>query len=73
MEWTNWSGWVRCAAPEFRQTEKRSEIVAAVRDGMAPVRVVGTGHSFTALGETRRHADLARRLSGRRRRRTRMR
>lgn len=52
MEWTNWSGWVR-AQPQnsFRPTSE-SEIVSAVRDGTAPVRVVGAGHSFTPLGQT---------------------
>jgi len=50
--WTNWSGWVR-ADPQLLSTpSSEAELAATVRDGPAPVRVVGSGHSFTALGET---------------------
>lgn len=51
-EWTNWSGWVRAKPRDSFKPKSESEIVAAVRDGTAPVRVVGSGHSFTALGQT---------------------
>ncbi|MCE9522808.1 MAG: FAD-binding protein [Alphaproteobacteria bacterium] len=52
MEWTNWSGWVRSQPQKFSKPKSESEIVAAVREGVGPVRVVGSGHSFTALGQT---------------------
>jgi len=52
MEWTNWSGWVRSQPQNSFKPKSEAEIVAAVRDGAGPVRVVGSGHSFTALGET---------------------
>ena len=64
-EWTNWSGWVQAQPRESFRPKSESEIVAAVRDGAAPVRVVGSGHSFTALGQTNGTADLARRVSRR--------
>ncbi|MEQ1865859.1 MAG: D-arabinono-1,4-lactone oxidase [Micropepsaceae bacterium] len=51
-EWSNWSGWVKSQPRESFKPKNESEIVAAVRDGTAPVRVVGSGHSFTALGQT---------------------
>lgn len=50
--WTNWSGWVNAQPRDSFRPKTESEIVAAVRDGTAPVRVVGSGHSFTALGQT---------------------
>lgn len=52
MEWTNWSGWVRSRPQQSFRPKSEAEIAAALRDGLGPVRVVGTGHSFTALGET---------------------
>ncbi len=50
--WTNWSGHVRAAPQRIAKPATEVELVAAVRDGPAPVRVAGTGHSFTALVET---------------------
>jgi FAD-linked oxidoreductase len=50
--WTNWSGWVKARPREILRPRDEAEIAGAVRDGVAPVRVVGSGHSFTALGET---------------------
>lgn len=51
MEWTNWSGWVRARPQNFVRPKSEAEIAVALRDGVGPVRVVGSGHSFTALGE----------------------
>jgi FAD-linked oxidoreductase len=50
--WANWSGWVKSAPKQFSRPAAESELVAAVREGPAPVRVVGSGHSFTALGQS---------------------
>ena len=50
--WANWSGWVTCAPKQFSRPTSESELAAAVREGPAPVRVVGSGHSFTALGQS---------------------
>jgi FAD-linked oxidoreductase len=48
--WANWSGWVKSAPQRFLRPSSESELVAGLREGPAPVRVVGSGHSFTALG-----------------------
>ena len=50
--WSNWSGWVRSEPRQTARPESETELAAALRDGVGPVRVVGSGHSFTALGET---------------------
>jgi FAD-linked oxidoreductase len=50
--WSNWSGWVRAEPQTIARPGNEAELAAAVRDGVGPVRVVGSGHSFTALGET---------------------
>ncbi|MBI1211186.1 MAG: FAD-binding protein [Alphaproteobacteria bacterium] len=50
--WTNWSGFVRAAPQRSVNPGTEAEIVAAVRDGPAPVRVAGTGHSFTPIVES---------------------
>jgi FAD-linked oxidoreductase len=50
--WLNWSGWIKSSAQAFVRPQSEAELVAAVRDGPAPVRAIGSGHSFTPLGET---------------------
>jgi FAD-linked oxidoreductase len=50
--WSNWAGWVRAQPQLTSRPSSETELVSAVRDGPAPVRVVGSGHSFTALGQT---------------------
>lgn len=50
--WANWSGWVKAAPQKYERPSNEVELIAAVRGGVAPIRVVGSGHSFTALGET---------------------
>lgn len=50
--WANWSGWVKCSPQRISRPASEAELAAAVRDGPGPVRVVGSGHSFTALGES---------------------
>jgi FAD-linked oxidoreductase len=52
MGWTNWSGWIRCEPQKILKPKSEAELAAAMREGPGPVRVVGSGHSFTALGET---------------------
>ena len=52
MEWTNWSGWVRAQPQNISDPKAKAKSSSAVRDGTAPVRVVGVGHSFTPLGQT---------------------
>lgn len=50
--WSNWSGHVRGEPQRIARPETEAELAAALRDGVGPVRVVGSGHSFTPLGET---------------------
>lgn len=53
--WQNWAGNQRSTPHEVVRPESTSELVEAVRRGAAggrPVRVVGSGHSFTDLGVT---------------------
>jgi FAD-linked oxidoreductase len=51
-EWSNWSGWVKAQPQQFLNPASEAELAGGVRSAPGPVRVVGSGHSFTALGET---------------------
>lgn len=51
-EHRNWSGGVRFTPGRCVTPSSERELVAALRDGSAPVRVVGAGHSFSPLIET---------------------
>src|SRR4051812_26333436 len=51
-ERTNWSGGVRFRPERCLKPSSERELVAALREGSAPVRVVGAGHSFSPLIET---------------------
>ena len=51
-ERTNWSGGLRFRPQGCVKPGSERELVAALRDGSAPVRVVGAGHSFSPLIET---------------------
>jgi len=50
--WSNWSGGVVCKPRAIVVPKDELELAAAVRTGQAPVRVPGTGHSFTPLNAT---------------------
>src|SRR5262249_49753051 len=50
--WTNWAGYVKAAPQQIAKPTTEAELAALVRDGPAPVRVAGTGHSSTPLVET---------------------
>lgn len=52
IERTNWSGGVRFRPQRCLMPSSEHELVAALRDASAPVRVVGAGHSFSPLIET---------------------
>ena len=51
-KWSNWSGGVVCKPKEIVAPKDEVALAAAVRQGKAPVRVPGTGHSFTPLNAT---------------------
>src|SRR6266536_1676947 len=50
--WRNWSGSVACAPERIAYPADEAALAAAVAEGPGPVRVAGTGHSFTPLCET---------------------
>src|SRR4051794_21607082 len=50
MRWTNWAGDQRCAPASYAEPSSEPEIAAAIRRAGAagqPLRVAGSGHSFT--------------------------
>lgn len=50
--WRNWSG-IQHAYPAVRSAPKsETEVAEALKSSVAPIRVVGAGHSFTALVPT---------------------
>jgi len=51
-KWSNWSGGVVCKPRAVVAPKDELELAAAVRTAVAPVRVPGTGHSFTPLNAT---------------------
>ena len=51
-KWSNWSGGVVCKPQEIVVPKDEVALAAAVRQGRGPVRVPGTGHSFTPLNAT---------------------
>ena len=51
-KWSNWSGGVVCKPKEIVAPRDEVALAAIVRRGLAPVRVPGTGHSFTPLNAT---------------------
>ena len=51
-KWSNWSGGVVCKPKQIVRPKNEVDLAAAIRTGAAPVRVPGTGHSFTPLNAT---------------------
>ena len=51
-KWSNWSGGVVCKPSQIVAPKDEVALAAAVRMGKTPVRVPGTGHSFTPLNAT---------------------
>src|SRR5688572_11307878 len=47
--WRNWSGSVRCAPEQIAVPRDEAALSAVVAAGPGPVRVAGSGHSFTSL------------------------
>jgi L-gulono-1,4-lactone dehydrogenase len=55
LRWTNWAGNQRCAPSEVVRPSSTDELVGAVRQASEqelPIKVVGTGHSFTDIACT---------------------
>ena len=51
-KWSNWSGGVVCKPRQIVAPRDEVELAAAVRQSDGPVRVPGTGHSFTPVNAT---------------------
>lgn len=50
--WSNWSGWVKSWPQAIIRPANEDELSRAMRDAVGPVRVAGSGHSFTPLVES---------------------
>lgn len=50
--WSNWSGWVKAWPEVIAEPASEEELANLVRGAAAPVRVAGSGHSFTPLVES---------------------
>jgi L-gulono-1,4-lactone dehydrogenase len=53
MAWSNWSGSQRVQPAVFARPNTREEVARQVAQGFAPVRVAGSGHSFSPCVVTR--------------------
>lgn len=51
-EWRNWSGWVKAKPHSLHRPESESELAELVAVADGPVRVAGSGHSFTPICES---------------------
>src|SRR3954454_16488857 len=49
MTWANWSGAQSCTPRQELHPASEAEIAEIVRRGDGPIRVAGTGHSFTDI------------------------
>lgn len=52
VPWTNWSGSVVASSARIARPRGLAELVDTIRTAPGPVRVAGSGHSFTPLVET---------------------
>src|SRR3546814_17236816 len=50
--WSNWSGCVKAWPEVMAEPASEEDLVDLVRGAATPVRVVGSGHSFTPLVES---------------------
>lgn len=48
-KWSNWSGGVVCKPRQVLEPQNEVELAAAIRSAEGPLRVAGSGHSFTPL------------------------
>jgi FAD-linked oxidoreductase len=52
QNWSNWSGKISASPRAVVKPRDETELRAAVRDAVGPVRVPGSGHSFTPIAAT---------------------
>lgn len=51
-EWRNWSGWVTARPEVFLRPKTEEELAGLIVKSDGPVRVAGSGHSFTPICES---------------------
>ncbi|MDF1846356.1 MAG: D-arabinono-1,4-lactone oxidase [Parvibaculaceae bacterium] len=51
-EWRNWSGWVTARPEVFHRPKTEEELAGLIVKSDGPVRVAGSGHSFTPICES---------------------
>src|SRR4051794_18178536 len=49
MRWANWSGAQQCTPRQVLEPVSEDGVAAIVRRGDGPIRVAGSGHSFTDI------------------------
>lgn len=47
--WQNWSGWQKAQPQQVAYPNSEAELAKLVRNGVAPIRVFGGGHSFSPV------------------------
>ena len=62
--WSNWSGWVKSWPIALLEPASEEELVAAMKDAITPVRVAGSGHSFTPIVESQGTIISLNKMSG---------
>jgi len=51
-KWNNWSGWVEANPSAIEYPDNEAALIKIMAQAKGPIRVVGTGHSFTPLAAT---------------------
>lgn len=51
-KWQNWSGWVKAHPHTFYKPQTEDELTTLVTEARGPIRVAGSGHSFTPICES---------------------
>jgi len=49
QQWSNWSGYVTARPRSYVKPQDQEELSAAIKTAPGPIRIVGSGHSFTQL------------------------
>lgn len=62
--WSNWSGWIKAWPQSILEPANEEELANAMRAAPAPIRVAGSGHSFTRLVESQGTIVNLARLTG---------
>lgn len=58
LQWTNWAGNVVATPQHLLEPDSEAALAAIIRDSAGPVKVLGSGHSFSQLNEVQRGSHL---------------